>query len=469
MRVTKTKLSKPERTVIRKLVESLIQSEDITLSADFAEDAYALFKEKISKRRIFKNFWQLFSDVKGLYTKFKLGDLMKNIEFYSNIRNFFRYFISSKLFHELNKFDPLEALEKFLRMFQNPAKAPQPAGMPAQGSQNAPKTADQQPDDQMDGSGKKNKPQPQKDQKGLSADENNIPIDMTKFKQDLPKIEKTIESGLFDEEDFQDYLQKYAGVEHKEIQIGNISDLVKKIANKLTKEQLDIFYIARHKELTEHYHRDEVLESVPYPDDEMSIRNIEEPHEILKLLPTQYAYEDDVFTQKLLRKDLLVRDYQSRRLKRQSLYLLVDVSGSMEGIKNVYASGVALALVRQALQEGSVYFLRFFDANPHDLIKIVTKEDAKSICETLISHPFSGGGTSIQGALEVAISDIDKSPEQFEKSEILVITDGEDDVTIDRDALKNIKVHSTIIDGSNDKLKSVSDTYLELASSDIDL
>ena len=57
MRVTKTKLKKKETRQIAELVDSLIVSKDFTLSIDFAEDAYALFKEELSKRRIFKNYW----------------------------------------------------------------------------------------------------------------------------------------------------------------------------------------------------------------------------------------------------------------------------------------------------------------------------------------------------------------------------------------------------------------------------
>jgi uncharacterized protein with von Willebrand factor type A (vWA) domain len=66
-----------------------------------------------------------------------------------------------------------------------------------------------------------------------------------------------------------------------------------------------------------------------------------------------------------------------------------------------------------------------------------------------------------------AVQDIHNAPEDFEKSEILVITDGEDSVNIDKEDLKNIKVHSTVIDGSNQGLEVISDTYEELNSSDL--
>lgn len=470
MRITKTKLKKKERKEIARLVDSLITVGDFTLATDFAEDAYALFKEELSKRKILKSFWELFKDIKKLYTIFKLGDLMKNVDFYNRIKTFFRYFITSSLFRELDKLDPMEALEHFLKMFQPPQALSQPQKQPKQGLDKGLQPQKQQK--KLGGKQKKLGKQPfkskkSKDKKGLSANENNLPIDMTKFRQQLPKIEKAIDSGIFDKDDFQKYLGKNAGIEHNEVRIGNIVNLIDKIANNLSDKELDIFYIARKKELIERYKREEVLKSVLCPDDEMTIKNIDKFQELLKIIPTQYAFNDDVFIQKLLKKELLVRDYQSRRLKKQALYLLVDVSGSMDGNKNVYASGVALAFIRQAILEGATYFLRFFDSSPQQLHRITTKEEAEKMAEILVKQPYSGGGTSIQSAIEQAVKDIKADPTNFEKAEIMVITDGEDNVNIKKGELKGIKVHSTVIDGSNYGLKYISDIYMELKSAEL--
>ena len=56
-------------------------------------------------------------DIKKLYTKFKVFDLMKNVKFYGRVKSFFRYFIITKLFKELDKLEPMRALEAFLKMF----------------------------------------------------------------------------------------------------------------------------------------------------------------------------------------------------------------------------------------------------------------------------------------------------------------------------------------------------------------
>ena len=459
MRITKLNLELEEIKQIEALTDQITSAnKDITLAYDFSKDAYSLFKEKVNKRKIIKSFWDIFKDIRIGYTKYKTMDLMKNVDFYGRVRNFFRYFIASHLFHELDKLDPMEALETFLKMFQPPQQQQQqPKPQPQ------PQSQDDQQDNQQDSKQQKQKSQ-QQDQGGRSADESNLPIDMTEFKQKLPKIEKALDSGILDKEDFQTYIGQHAGIGHSELRVGNIVETIDKIAQRLSTRELEIFYVARMKEVTERYRRDELLEPVPYPEDEMTVKNIDNPMEILKLVPTQYAYDDDIFMQKLVKKELLVREYQARRLKRQALYLLIDVSGSMSGMKNVYACGVALAFVRQAIDEGSTYFLRFFDDTPHQLNKVTSKEDAQKMAEILIKQPFSGGGTSIQNAITQAVQDITKSPEDFEKAEIMVISDGEDTVNLDKSDLNSVKIHSTIIDGENKGLEQISETYTELSS-----
>lgn len=478
MRITKTKLKNKEKKKIAKIIDDFIKVNDFTLATDFAEDAYSLFKVTSSKRKEFKSFWELFMDIKELYTKFKVFDLMKNVKFYGQIKAFFRYFIISKLFKELNKLDPMDALKSFLKMFK-------PKQKQQQQSRQKPKQKPKQ--QQKKGKGKKEKrggnkggekkkdkkykSKKSKDKHGTSAEPDSLPIDMSKFKKQMPKIEKTLDCGLMDKNDFQKYLKKYAGVAHRDIKIENIVDIIAKIADKLKDKEISIFKVARVKELTETYKREQEIKSVPYPDNEMNIKKISNYNDILRILPTQYAYDDNIFIQKLAKKDLLIRDYQTRRLKKQALYMLVDVSYSMNGKRNIYASGVALALVRQALSEGSTYFLRFFDNSPHKLHKVKTKKEAEKVINMLVRKPFSGGGTDIQRAIEQAVKDIINNPDKFEKSEIMVISDGESSVDMDKNKLKKqgIKVHSTMIDGRNEDLKEISESYIELKDKDIEI
>jgi uncharacterized protein with von Willebrand factor type A (vWA) domain len=285
----------------------------------------------------------------------------------------------------------------------------------------------------------------------------------------LPQIEKAIDSGVLDDEDLKDSLCKRAGVGHNQIHIGNILEIVRKIANTFSSREQAIFLIARKKEITErHAKKEEVLESVPFPDDEMSIKTISNPMEILKTIPTQYAFDDDIFMQKLVKNELLIRDYQSRRFRKQVLYMLIDASGSMAGSSEIYASGLAISIVRQAISEGATYFIRHFDERPHELHIVKTKKEAEEMINYLLRNPHSGGGTNIQNAILTAVGDITSSPDKFEKADILLISDGQDSVSLTKSDLKDIKLHTTMIDAGNrykDNLKEVSTTYQDLSSS----
>jgi uncharacterized protein with von Willebrand factor type A (vWA) domain len=448
MRVTKPKIKKKTNGKITELVNKTVVVNDFTIAKDFAKDVYVLFRDKKNNERLFKNFWQLFIDIKKQYVKYKVGNLMTSFDFYNNIKKFLKYFTISRLFHELEKLDPMEALEIFLQMFQPEDK----------------QESSQKGKQDKDNNGKNKKQS--KDKKGLSADKSSIPINMGKFKEDIAKINDIIESGIFNKEDMQDYLNKNAGIGHNELKIENIKEIIRKISENLRERDLDIFKIARKKELTEVWHREEELKSSLTPDNEMTIRKIETPLEVLKALPTQYIFNNEEFSRKIAQKELLVRDYQHRRLKKQALYLLIDVSGSMAGEADKYACGVALSLVRQAINEGATYFLRFFDGSPMELHTIKTKEEAKEMCNTLLKNPFSGGGTDIERAIRQAVTDIKQNPTKFEKVEIMVISDGRDSVNIDKNYLDKIKLHSTIINNNNEGLKKISDTYIELDSDD---
>jgi len=465
MRITKNKIKKKNDKVLEYIVlNNIPNTKDFTLSMDFTRDIYMLFKKRINRSVLFKNQWEIFNDIRKLYVQHKMMDLMKNVGFYMKVRTFFKAFISSQLFLELSKLDPLEAVEAFLKMFQPPqSPPPQKSSTEQDDSDSDNDDSDQSGGITLPGGKGKGKPKNKpKDKGGTSADESNIPIDMTKFKEEIPKIEKALESGILDKEDLQEQLCNSAGIGRNQLKIQNIVELVDKMARYLGSRQLEIFYVARKKEITDIYKVEQEITSVPYPNNEMDIKTIDNPMEILKTIPTQYAYDDDIFMNKLVKKELLIRDYQSRNLKKQVLYLLIDVSGSMDGSRNIYASGVGLAFVRQAVNEGATYFLRFFDDYPKDLYTAKTKDEAKKLCNLLIKQPYSGGGTNIQRAILTAISDITKSPDKFEKAEIMVITDGADNVSIDKSELKGVKVHSTVINGKNSGLQKISDSYTEL-------
>ena len=49
----------------------------------------------------------------------------------------------------------------------------------------------------------------------------------------------------------------------------------------------------------------------------------------------------------------------------------------------------------------------------------------------------------------------------------MVISDGEDNVNLSKENLKGVRIHATIIDGCNEGLKEISETYIKLKSDEL--
>lgn len=474
MRTTKTPIKNKIQKRLENLVDTEVQVEDITLSNDFAKDLYALFENQGIKKREFRGFWDMFQELKTLYTKYKINDLSDNVDFYNKIQNFFKQLLKSNLFKELNQLDSEEAVETFIQMFKKDEQKPKQQSQGGGQGQKQEQGEDQKPNNQKQNALNdlmKNVKPKQKDQKGLSADSKNIPIDIQKFKDNIQNIEKLIKAGAFDKDDVREHIQKSAGVGTEEMQLKNIVDLIEKIPNKLFDKDLKIFQVARKHEQIEVYKKSEEYSDSLTPDNEIDIQAMKNPNDILKVLPSEYAKNDQEFFMKFAKNELMVRNYLSKHNKKQALYLLVDVSGSMAGDKGIFASGIALSFVNQAIKEKSVYFLRFFEYDPLKLYRITNEEEAKEIRDVLIREPYSYGGTSINNALNQAIRDINNDKEKFKKAEIMLITDGDDNVTLDKKELKNIKLHTTHINykdkAEHRDLKAISETYTKLNTEDL--
>src|SRR5258706_904584 len=99
--------------------------------------------------------------------------------------------------------------------------------------------------------------------------------------------------------------------------------------------------------------------------------SVERKGNIDSLVLSELAYDREIFEQKVVDNELLYygRDKQhddERRLQ----YLMIDCSASMRGQRQVFARGLALALIKQLMLEGDEIWVRFFDSRLHETIKI---------------------------------------------------------------------------------------------------
>lgn len=99
--------------------------------------------------------------------------------------------------------------------------------------------------------------------------------------------------------------------------------------------------------------------------------SIERKGNIDSLVLSELAYDREIFEQKVVDNELLYygRDKQ-REEERRLQYLLIDCSASMRGQRQVFARGLALALIKKLTLEGDEIWVRFFDSRLHETVKI---------------------------------------------------------------------------------------------------
>ncbi len=151
------------------------------------------------------------------------------------------------------------------------------------------------------------------------------------------------------------------------------------------------------------------------------------------------------------------------------IYMLLDKSGSMVGTKMLWAKAVTIAMARRALSEGRAFYIRFFDSVPYPMVKLRRRVRGRDVAKMLdyIARIKASGGTDITRAILAAVEDL-RSHRVVGLSDIVLVTDGEDRVTVDlvKGELRRAKARlfSVMIHGDNTDLREASDKYLKVTS-----
>ena len=170
-------------------------------------------------------------------------------------------------------------------------------------------------------------------------------------------------------------------------------------------------------------------------------------------LARDLALPDEVFEAKLMSNGLLAREKVVT--KEGAYYVIIDKSGSMAGEKTRWARSVALAIFKLARMKGRKYFLRFFDTMVYPDKPI---EDPYEVLEHILKVE-SNGGTSIDTALTTALNDLRERKLSEYTNTVIIITDGEDEVTTDPEVFKqnNASLVAIMIQGFNDSLRKIAE------------
>jgi uncharacterized protein with von Willebrand factor type A (vWA) domain len=171
-----------------------------------------------------------------------------------------------------------------------------------------------------------------------------------------------------------------------------------------------------------------------------------------RVLPRELALPDDLFYYKLASNGLISKVKLAER--EGAFYVLVDKSGSMaEGSKMTWAKAVALALLKLARAKGRRFYLRFFD---YEAYQFMDDSDPYNLANTILSVS-PDGGTSIDSAIRTALMDLNRGELREQTNTIIIITDGEDTVTVRPEELRrvNATLLAVMIQGHNSTLEGL--------------
>ncbi len=180
---------------------------------------------------------------------------------------------------------------------------------------------------------------------------------------------------------------------------------------------------------------------------------------------------EDLFYQKVATRSLMIYELWRREEEPRHVYLCIDNSGSMAGVKEVWAKASALALAHLALVQGRpVEVVLFGDAaDPLKLVPMLPEDDPSTKLEKLldVASYFLGGGTDFVQPLSHVLGAIEA--EARHGNDLLFVSDGlspipEEFVRRFQEGKSHydLRVTSVVIGEEPDRLSEISDTVHRL-------
>ena len=172
---------------------------------------------------------------------------------------------------------------------------------------------------------------------------------------------------------------------------------------------------------------------------------------MLRALARELALPEELLLIKLVSQGLLTRRKLLNKLG--AIYVLLDKSGSMAGLKTIWSRSVALALFKRSVIEGRKFYLRFFDYRIYRLL-----QNPEEILSDILSIK-SNGVTDNQKAILTALVDLKDSYLRNQTNVIIIITDGESKISkiLLRKKLDEVNAKLiTIFVGENERSDNVS-------------
>ncbi|AFL66733.1 vWA domain-containing protein [Desulfurococcus amylolyticus] len=200
------------------------------------------------------------------------------------------------------------------------------------------------------------------------------------------------------------------------------------------------------------------------------IAGYEYGRDLERIVPSNLILPSEVFYTRFAQRKLLLYE----KVVEESLgpmYVLLDKSGSMDGVKITWGKAVAISLYLKAVKTHREFYLRFFDSQPYPLYRIGRIYKPSEVLKLLdyIARVKGAGGTDISRAIITACTDI-RTGSIGRESDIILITDGVDRIAENMVRYNLKKTDSRLITvmimGDNENLRNISYKYLKIEKLD---
>lgn len=217
------------------------------------------------------------------------------------------------------------------------------------------------------------------------------------------------------------------------------------------------------------------LVEVPYPADEVGVRQIASMSELPRITPREHAMPDDLFYGRLALGETMVRQDLERRDATRELLVVQDCSGSMKwgnrgGYNRIrWALRLNQELIKRCIREGASYLLLPYASSPEEPIEASGEEELQAALERLPTVLVPDGGTATDEAVNAALDRVGQKEGEAVRRMVLV-TDGDDSnissSTASRLREMGVHLHAVMIGEDNFSIRRAADRYdlLEMPS-----
>ena len=163
------------------------------------------------------------------------------------------------------------------------------------------------------------------------------------------------------------------------------------------------------------------------------------------------------YKEKLAKKELQIKVKVKPVTKKQSLYMLLDDSGSMNCIsKQSNVRAVLMNRLESVIQGKSELKFSLYESSRYHYKEVKTLEEAQALYKDISLRRPGGGGTYIGRILQETINDVVKDT-SLHSPEIMIVNDGDDFVDPKDIDFKGVKINVVILGTDNANLKKIAE------------